>query len=100
MHPLPEKVDPEFNVQYDEAIHGDYLWEHLKIFHLIPDEQKAVGIEDAPILLYQSDDSLLFVRNEVGNFKMFPEIIPMDSLVILDIELRINLLWKWMHSLA
>ena len=42
MHPLPEKVDPEFNVQYDEAIHGDYLREHLKISHLIPDEQKAI----------------------------------------------------------
>ena len=42
MHPLPEKVGPEFNVQYDEAIHGDYLREHLKISHLIPDEQKAI----------------------------------------------------------
>ena len=68
----------------------------------ITDNRKLqpIGIEDAPTLLYQSDDSLLLVRNEVGNFKMFPEIISMDSLVILDIERRINLLWKWMHSLA
>ena len=56
----------------------------------ITDNRKLqpIGIEDAPILLYQSDDSLLFVRNEVGNFKIFPEIISMDSLVILDIEIR------------
>ena len=33
---LPTSIDPEFNVQFDEALHGDYLREHLHTGHLSP----------------------------------------------------------------
>ena len=42
MHALPTKVDPQFDVKYNEAKHGAYLKKHLKVDHLKPSVAKQV----------------------------------------------------------
>ena len=34
LHKLPTDIDPEFNVKFDEAKHGDYIRQHLHLDHL------------------------------------------------------------------
>lgn len=39
LHDIPTQLDPSFNVQFDEAKHGAYLRDKLKIDHLPADKQ-------------------------------------------------------------
>lgn len=44
-HPAPrlDDIDPEFNIQYDEALHGDALRKDLNIDYLPSDQQHQLS---------------------------------------------------------